>query len=135
MTERANSEPGLTPDLLAPILLKLGMTGKRSDLAGLNRLYGAYYSHIPNDNLKKRIWLAGDRTKPVTGGDPSEYFENWLIHGTGGTCFPASGGLCTPLRVIGFDAIRISGTNVLERIEQRGNHGSVLVTLDGGTTW
>ena len=70
MTERANSEPGLTPDLLAPILLKLGMTGKRSDLAGLNRHYGAYYSHIPNDNLQKRIWLAAIGPNPSPAETP-----------------------------------------------------------------
>ena len=68
---------------------------------------------------------------PPTGGDPMEFFEQWLAHGTGGTCFAVSGGIHALLRAIGFDANRISGSMILEGLEQDGNHASALVSLEG----
>jgi len=132
MTARRDSAPALSPGMVTRILSKLGLADRPTlDLAGLNRLYAAYCANIPNDNIQKRIWLVGPRVRPVVGGNPVEFFENWLAHGTGGTCFPASGGLCALLCAVGFDANRISGSIVMEGIEQDGNHGSVLVGLDG----
>jgi arylamine N-acetyltransferase len=66
----------------------------------------------------------------VTGGEPAQFFENWLEHGTGGTCFPANGALCALLSALGFDAKRILGSVMMDGIEQGGNHGSVLVRID-----
>lgn len=132
MIIRLAAEPSIAEELLERVLAKLEITSKPTlDLAGLNRLYAAYSSHIPNDNIHKRIWLSGSRARPLTGGDPIEFFTNWLDHGTGGTCFPANGALYALLRAIGFDARRISGAVLMEGIEQDGNHGSVLVRLDG----
>lgn len=132
MNDSAASEPKLSSEILARILMKLGLKDRPTlDLIGLNHLYGAYCGKVPNDNIQKRIWLVGDQTTPVTGGIPIEFFENWLAHGTGGTCFPASGGLCALLRAIGFNANRISGSVMMEGIERQANHGSVLVSLEG----
>jgi arylamine N-acetyltransferase len=120
----------ISADLLDRVLSRLGLPNRPSpDLAGLNRIYAAYSCHIPNDNIQKRIWLTGDRSQPVTGGDPTEFFENWLAHGTGGTCFPANGGLCALLTALGFDAWRILGSVMMEGIEHDGNHGTVLVRI------
>jgi N-hydroxyarylamine O-acetyltransferase len=132
VTARAGSEPVLSADLLARTLCKLDLTSEITlDRLGLNRLYAAFSKNVPNDNIQKRIWLVGDRTRPMTGGDPIEFFDNWLAHGTGGTCYPANGALYALLRATGFDARRISGSVLMEGIEQGGNHGSVLVRLDG----
>lgn len=132
MLKNAGAEPVIAADMLERVLTKLNIHCKPSlDLTGLNRLYAAYSSHVPNDNIQKRIWLAGDKLRPVTGGDPGEFFTNWLDHGTGGTCFPANGALCTLLRATGFDAWRISGSVLMEGIEPEGNHGSVVARLDG----
>ena len=132
MTICLASEPTLSADLLTRILLKLDLTDRpKLDLAGLNCVYAAFSGNVPNDNIQKRIWFADDQTRPVTGGDPIEFFENWLAHGTGGTCFPASGGLHALLRAIGFNTNRISGSVIMEGIEPDGNHGSVLVNLKG----
>jgi|TARA_Y100000031_G_C8204749_1_gene378071 arylamine N-acetyltransferase len=132
MTDSAPTGPKLSPELLARILGKLELTERPArDLAGLNRLYAAYCGQVPNDNIQKRIWLTGKQTDAVTGGDPVEFFENWLTHGTGGTCFPAGGGLCALLRALGFNAKHFSGSVMMEGIEQGANHGSVLVALEG----
>jgi arylamine N-acetyltransferase len=126
------TEPQLSSEMLARVLGKLNLREQPDpDLEGLNRVYAAYCGHVPNDNIQKRIWLVGDKAKPVTGGDPIEFFENWLAHGTGGTCFAASGGLCTLLQTLGFDARRVSGSVIRQGIEAHANHGSVLVCLTG----
>ena len=117
--------------LLKAVLSKLGLPRRPVvDLGGLSQIYAAYSGHIPNDNVQKRIWLVGERSGPVTGGDPTEFFKNWLTHGTGGTCFPANGALCDLLVTLGFDAWRILGSVMMEGIEQDGNHGTVLVRID-----
>ncbi len=132
MTDSVNSEPKLSSKILTRILAKLDLMERPArDLAGLNRVYAAYCGHVPKDNILKRIWLTGNQTGPVTGGDPIEFFENWLAHGTGGTCFPAAEGLYALLRALGFDANRVSGSVIMEGLERDANHGSVQVYLEG----
>jgi N-hydroxyarylamine O-acetyltransferase len=114
------------------VLAKLGLPNRPAlDLAGLNRLYAAVCGSIPFDNVQKRIWFAGDRTKPATGGDPVEFFENWVKHGTGGTCWPANGGMYALAHALGFNTRRIVGSVIVPNYPQGANHGSVLIMLDG----
>jgi N-hydroxyarylamine O-acetyltransferase len=120
----------ISANLLERVLLELGLRNRpAADLAGLQEIYAAYSWHIPHDNVQKRIWLVGDRSNQVTGGDPSEFFENWLVHGTGGTCFPANGALCELLSTLGFNARRILGSVMIEGLEREANHGTVLVRI------
>ena len=126
------TDPTLSPDLVGKVLLKLGLTDRPSlDLAGLNALYAAYCGSVPGDNIQKRIWFAGDQTSSLPGGEPSEFFGNWLAHGTGGTCFPINGGMCALAQSLGFDSRRIAGSMLVEGFTHSDNHGSVLITLDG----
>jgi len=132
MPDSAAAEPRLSAELLARVLARLGLAEPPApDRAGLDRLNAAFCRHVPNDNVQKRIWLAGERAGPVTGGDPVEFFENFLAHGTGGTCFPVAGGLCALLRAAGFDARRVTGSVIREGIEPDANHGSVRVRVSG----
>ena len=132
MMTTAEIEPALPDQLFERVLLKLGLTERPGlDLVGLNTLCAAFSGNVSNDNIQKRIWFAGAQTTPVTGGDPNEFFENWLVHGTGGTCFPINNAIYTLARSSGFDARRIAGSIIMEGIEQDANHGSVLVTLEG----
>lgn len=127
-----NSHPILSSDLVERVLTKLGFSDYPSvDLEGLNNLYAAVSGSIPNDNIQKRIWFAGDQKGPVTGGEPVEFFENWLRHGTAGTCFPNNGGFCSLLLTIGYDARRTAGSICMGGDDEQANHGSVLVQLDG----
>ncbi|MDC0033325.1 arylamine N-acetyltransferase [Alphaproteobacteria bacterium] len=132
MTDITISEPKLSSEILTHILIKLDLAEKpECNLVGLNRVYAAYCGHVPRDNIQKRIWLTGKQNTPVTGGDPIEFFENWLAHGTGGTCFPASGGLHTLLCALGFDAKRVTGCVIRDGIEYDANHSSVMARVDG----
>lgn len=127
-----SAEPALSPDLVERVLMRFGLRQQPTvDLAGLNLLYGAFSGHVPFDNVQKRIWFAGPQTTPLPGGDPREFFNNFLKYGTGGTCWPINGGLYALLRGVGFDARRIVGSVVVDGYPQGANHGSVVVTLDG----
>jgi arylamine N-acetyltransferase len=136
MTTRATfsetSEPALAPALVERVLTKLGLRQRPAlDLAGLNNLYAAFSANVPFDNVQKRIWFAGSQTTPLPSGDPNEFFNNWLQHGTGGTCWPLNGAMYALTHALGFDARRIVGSVIVEGYPRGANHGSVLVTLDG----
>jgi arylamine N-acetyltransferase len=136
MTTRAGfseaPEPTLAPSLVERVLTKLGLRQRPAlDLAGLNALYAAVSANIPFDNFQKRIWFAGPQTTPLPGGDPNEFFNNWLQHGTGGTCWPINGAMYSLAHALGFDAHRIVGSVIVEGYPRGANHGSVIVTLDG----
>ena len=65
----------LPAELLDSVKSKLRLPDRPSlDLAGLNAIYAAYSANVPNDNIQKRIWLAGDKSRPVTGGEPIQFF-------------------------------------------------------------
>jgi arylamine N-acetyltransferase len=124
--------PTLAPALVERVLTKLGLRQRPDlDLAGLNTLYAAFSAKVPFDNVQKRIWFASPQTTPLPGGDPSEFFNNWLQHGTGGTCWPLNGAMYALSHALGFDARRIVGSVIVEGYPRGANHGSVLVTLDG----
>ncbi len=124
--------PVLAPELVERVLAKLGLHGRPVlDLASLNTLYAAFCGNIPFDNIRKRVWFASDRTTPLPGGDPSDFFQNWLAHGTGGTCWPINGGMYALVHALGFEARRIAGSVIVAGYPRGANHGSVLVTLDG----
>ena len=126
-----SSEPLLAPELVERILQEFGLCRRPSvDLVGLNTVYAAFSGNVPFDNIQKRIWFASSQTTPLPGGDPNEFFKNWLRHGTGGTCWPINGALCGLVRALGFDARRIVGSVIVEGYPRGANHGSVLVTLD-----
>lgn len=126
------AERGLDPRLVERVLTKLGLLDRpQPDLAGLNALYAAFCAHVPFDNVRKRIWFASRQAPPLPGGDPADFFESWLLHGIGGTCWPINGGMYALARALEFDARRIVGSVVVEGYPQGANHGSVLVKMDG----
>ena len=125
-------EPRLSSELVARVLSKLGLDQNPTlDLDGLTSLYSAYCGSIPADNIQKRIWFSGKFPTPPPGGDPSEFFENWLGHGTGGTCFPINGAMYALAKALGFEARRIAGSMIVDGYTHCDNHGSVLVRLGG----
>jgi arylamine N-acetyltransferase len=136
MTTRASfsetPEPTLNPALVERVLSKLALHQRpQLNLAGLNTLYAAFSANVPFDNFQKRIWFASPQTTPLPGGDPNDFFNNWLQHGTGGTCWPLNGAMYALANALGFDARRIVGSVIVEGYPRGANHGSVLVNLDG----
>jgi N-hydroxyarylamine O-acetyltransferase len=125
-------DPVLAAGLVERVLDKLDLSDRPSgDLAGLNTVYAAWSGGVPFDNVQKRIWFAGDRRRPPTGGVPSEFWENWLAHGTGGTCWPTAGALYALLRALDFPVRRVAGIMIAGDAPASTNHGSCIVKLCG----
>lgn len=120
----------LTSDLRTRVLDRLGLPGSvRHDVEGLRRVYRAWCQAVPFDNVRKMIALRTAPEAPLPGIAASDFFEHWLAHGTGGTCWPTSQALYALLAALGFGARRVAGS-----MRDLGvvNHGSTKVRLDGG---
>ena len=121
------------PDRILPltarrVLEKLHFSAPpRASWAGLESLYRAWCRQVPFDNVRKRIALRTGDPSPLPGGHAEDFFEAWLEHGTGGTCWPAANALHALLKACGFEARRVAGS-MLEKAEL--NHASVVVHLD-----
>lgn len=113
------------------ILARLGLSAAPDrTFIGLSALYGAWCQHVPFDNIRKLIHLRRGDAGPLPGTDAVDFFEAWLRHGTGGTCWAGHTALHALLESLGFDVIRGVGTMmVAPNIPP--NHATVFVTLDG----
>jgi N-hydroxyarylamine O-acetyltransferase len=121
----------LSPSLTKRVLERLGLRGTPPlTHEGLDALYAAWCASVPWDNVRKRIAVAAGR-RPLAGSAATDFFEAFLRHGTGGTCWPSSGALHALLASLGFDARRLAGTMDPTRWPGEMNHASVIVTVDG----
>ncbi len=121
----------LAPDLVERVLLKLGIEDRpEPTVAGLQRVYSAWCRRVPFDNVLKMIQLSANPAGPLPGDDASEFFESWLEHGTGGTCWAGNGALYSLVASLGFPASRGIGT-MMSSPNTPPNHGTVVVELDG----
>ncbi len=127
-------EEALTSQSVERVLAKLGLASVPApDLAGLSAFYRAWCRSVPFDNLRKLIQLRSGKAGPLPGDTAQDFFDAWLAHGTGGTCWANAGALCTLLEALGFEARRgISTMLVAPNLPP--NHGTVSVAL-GGATW
>ena len=117
----------LAPALLERVLSKLGLSEPPSPtLEGLRTLYPAWCRKVPFDNIRQLIHRRSHDPSPMPGGDATEFFEAWLVYGTGGTCWSGNGALHALLLSLGFEAARGLCT-MLVAPDIPPNHGSVLV--------
>jgi N-hydroxyarylamine O-acetyltransferase len=121
----------ISDDLVRRVRARLDLGSVSIDEEGMRRVYAAWCTHVPFDNIQKRVWLA-ERRGPMPGDDAARFFEDFLAHGTGGTCWGSSGALHALLRALGFDARRAAGTMMLDTPDpsRRLNHGTVIVAFD-----
>ena len=124
--------PHLDASLLNRILQRLSIgSAPNADLDGLRAVYSAWCDTIPFDNTAKLIALRTGAKGNLPGIEPVEFFERFLAHGAGGTCWPTSNALFALLDDLGFDARRVAGS-----MRDTGfiGHASVKVRIDG-TDW
>lgn len=108
---------------------RLGLDARLpTDILGLNTLYAAWCSNVPFDNVRKLIALRTGDSGPLPGSDPTDFLENFLEHGTGGTCWSSSNALFEMVVGYGFDARRVAGS--MRDLGVPG-HGSVKVKVNG----
>jgi N-hydroxyarylamine O-acetyltransferase len=120
----------LSTDLLERVLMKLGLPYRPAPtLDGLRILYAAWCRHVPFDNVRKLIHIHQHNPAPLPGDEATDFFENWLTYGTGGTCWVGNGALQALLVSLGFQASRGVGT-MLVAPNVPPNHGTVLVVCE-----
>ncbi|HEX5096526.1 MAG TPA: arylamine N-acetyltransferase [Acidimicrobiia bacterium] len=120
------------------ILERLGLGARPApDLDGLARVYLAWCRNVPFDNVVKRVHMASGDTGPIPNGPPDAFFDWYLRHGTGGTCWPSANALHALLVGLGFDARRGSAAMADSKIdgEYAHSHGTTLVRVDGTDHW
>jgi arylamine N-acetyltransferase len=74
------------------------------------------------------IALFSPDRRPLPGIDAVDFFEHWLAHGCGGTCWPTSNALFELVSALGFSARRVVGSMRDVGIV---NHASIKVSIDG----
>ena len=121
----------IPPQLAERVLTRLGFAAApEPDYQGLRRLYAAWCQRVPFDNVRKLIHLRGEQlTGPLPGDEAEDFFEAWLRHGVGGTCWAGNGALHALLRSLGFDTHRGLGT-MLVAPNVPPNHGTVVVRCE-----
>lgn len=118
------------------VLDRLGLSEAPSpDLEGLDALYAGWCTHVPFDNIVKRIHLKRGEATPFPNGEPEAFFASYLRHGTGGTCWPSSGAMHALLCTLGFDARRGSAAMRDDLSGPVHSHGTVLVRIDSADYW
>ncbi len=121
--------PLLPDELLERVLARLGWADRpEPTLENLRRLYAAWCQKIPFDNVRKRIHLRAGNAGPFPGSTAGDFFEAWLRHGTGGTCWSGAGACQALLQSLGYDAERGIGT-MLAAPDLPPNHGTVRVSF------
>lgn len=120
----------LEASLVDRILSKLGSERKpECSLDGLSLLYDLWCSKVPFDNSRKLIHLRFEKSGPLPGTSAVDFFESWLKHGSGGTCWAGNGAWLALLNSLGFDAIGAVAT-MLVAPHLPPNHASVIVTIE-----
>lgn len=125
----SGDSPRLPCGLRDSILERLGFSRAPSaDLGGLRALYAAWCARVSFDNIGKMIALRSGSHCPLPGIAAGDFFDSWLRHGNGGTCWSTSNALFELICSLGFSACRIAGA-----MRDLGvvNHASVKVRIDG----
>ncbi|MEZ5560551.1 MAG: arylamine N-acetyltransferase [Pseudomonadales bacterium] len=118
--------------LVERVLERLGLArAPTADRAGLAAVYAAWCRRVPFDNARKLIAVRTGAGTPLPGDDPDDFFEAWLRHGVGGTCWAGNGALCALLQTLGFSAQRGVATMMVAP-DIPPNHGTVIVHLEEG---
>ena len=121
----------LQPRLVEQVLQKMGFSAPPQDnLAGLSAIYGRWCRNIPFDNIQKRLFYSGLAEGPVPGHNSEEFFQQWLAHGTGGTCWANSHAMHDLLESVGFRVMRVAATMLVAPDVIGPTHGTVFATVD-----
>jgi arylamine N-acetyltransferase len=125
----------LDEGLAGRVLDCLGLPERPSlDPEGLTALYGAWGRAVPFDNVRKLIALHDPNVStstPLPGLDATDFFEQLLTHGVGGTCWPSANALTALATACGFTARRVTAS-MFDLNEP--SHGTTIVTIDD-TEW
>jgi len=111
------------------VLSHLKLNINKPNEESLHELYNAWCDNIPFDNFWKRLQLAGAAFSNKDQMNPNNFFEIWLEHGLGGTCWTSTVAMYSLLQYLGFNVRYITGS-----MGDMGmpNHGSLIVAFENG---
>jgi N-hydroxyarylamine O-acetyltransferase len=116
-------------ELVDAVLARLALERPAPDLEGLRAVYRSWCAAVPFDNTLKLIHIAERQRGPLPGSSAESFFDAWLEHGTGGTCWAGNGALHDLLEALGFRVERALATMMAVPDPLSPNHGSVIVTI------
>lgn len=120
----------LTPEIAEKTLERLAINLPLiPNEEGLTKLYHEWCRNIPFDNFWKRLKFYDKEFSNQDQINANQFFEIWLKHGLGGTCWTTANAMCELLKYLGFDARIITGSMGDMGIT---NHGSLLVSFSNG---
>jgi len=123
--------PYLSDALMDQIREKIGLDDDVPlTLAGLTDIYETWCQKVPFCSTLKRVHIATNAEGAFPATHAEDFFDAYLAHGTGGTCFSTGEAFYQFLRKLGFDVRRVAGT-MLDFPLPGPNHGSVVATIDG----
>jgi N-hydroxyarylamine O-acetyltransferase len=121
--------------MVEAVLERLGLDDRPSlDAPGLASLYEAWGQRVPWDCARKRLYFAAGCDGRLPASTAEDFFDGWLRHGTGGTCWAGSIALHGLLASLGFDARFGAGqvqTNHRQPLTPVPSHGTTIVRFDG----
>jgi N-hydroxyarylamine O-acetyltransferase len=120
--------------LVDAVLERLGLDRPSPDRACLGAVYAAWCAAVPFDNVLKLTHVRAGLAGPLPGSTRDDFFDAWLEHGVGGTCWAGNGALYELLAALGFETSRVIATMLPSPDVVGPNHGSVVVAL-GGERW
>ncbi len=121
----------MNEDLVDRLLARLEIDrGLNCDFAGLTAVYRAWCTNVPFDNTAKLIALGSNSPGLLPGIDADEFFDRFLSHNVGGTCWPTSNALFELLVTLGFQARRAAGSM---RDTGAVSHGTTRVQIDNAS--
>ena len=127
LSARVPAPVTLSEELVERVLARLGFRRRpESTLESLSSLYASWGRRVPFDNVCKLIHVRAGNTGPLPGSTAADFFNTWLKHGTGGTCWSGSEALHALLVSLGFDAVRGVATMLVTK-DMPPNHGSTMV--------
>lgn len=124
----AERAAAIDSELAGRVMDRLGLAGGVTlDANGLGQLYRRWCRTVPFDNVRKLISLRSGPDVALPGRDATDFFEAWLAHGVGGTCWPGAVALSALCRSLGFDARLVSASMADTGIP---SHGTTVVTIE-----
>lgn len=122
----------LRQDVYERLLERMGYAAKPdADLDTLNAIYKFWSRKVGYDNVLKRIHIEEGHDGPFPVMDPNDFIENWMRHGTSGSCWPSSEAMYGVLALTGFRPERIAGQMLECNDPMDPNHGALIVHLEG----
>lgn len=114
----------LNEQITAEVLTFLGMKVPTPTLPALEKLLGAYYCTVPWESVFRIVRRA--ETAVPSPRWPSQFWQEAMTHGSGGTCFESNYAFFALLQMLGYEGY-LTINNMGDSI---GCHTAIVIVLD-----